>query len=98
MIDDPDLDEVRAVLETVVTAHGHIPAYVVDRGWDLMLSNLAAIRVASLAGVDLAPELAVNMMRTCFHPDGLRRVIVDWEPFATVLMHRLEREAILRKR
>lgn len=95
-LDDPDLDEVRSILDQVVNAHGHIPAYVVDRGWDLMLSNLAAFRLASMAGVDLAPELAVNVMRTCFHPDGLRRVIVDWEPFATVLMHRLEREAIER--
>ena len=95
-LDDPDLDEVRQTLETVVNAHGHIPAYVVDRGWDLVLANTAALGVSAAAGIDIAPEVAMNVMRTCFHPDGLRSHIVDWEPFATVLMHRLEREAIER--
>ncbi len=95
-LDDPDLDEVRHVLETVVNAHGHIPAYVVDRGWDLVLSNDAALGLAALAGIDMPLEVATNVMRTCFHPDGLRRFIVGWEGFATVLVHRLEREAIER--
>ncbi|MEM9203948.1 MAG: helix-turn-helix transcriptional regulator [Actinomycetota bacterium] len=95
-LDDPDLDEVRHILETVVHAHGHIPAYVVDRGWDLVLANHAALAVTNLVGADLAPDVAMNAMRTCLHPDGLRQVIVDWERFATVLLHRLEREAIER--
>ncbi|MEO0494293.1 MAG: helix-turn-helix transcriptional regulator [Actinomycetota bacterium] len=95
-LDDPDLDDVRSILETVVNAHGHIPAYVVDRGWDLLLANPAALRLAALSGIELDPEVATNVMRTCFHPDGLRRVIVGWESLATVLMHRLEREAIER--
>ena len=95
-LDDPDLDEVRHVLETVVEAHGHIPAYVVDRGWDLVLANDAALGLAAMTGIDIAPDVATNAMRTCFHPDGLRRYIVDWESFATVLVHRLEREAIER--
>ena len=95
-LDDPDLDEVRHVLETVVNAHGHIPAYVVDRGWDLVLANPAALGLASLVGIDMPLEVATNAMRTCFHPDGLRRIIVGWESFATVLLHRLEREAVER--
>ncbi len=95
-LDDPDLDEVRHVLETVVNAHGHIPAYVVDRGWDLVLSNSSALGLAAAAGIDMPLDVATNVMRTCFHPDGLRRLIVDWERFATVLLHRLEREAIER--
>ncbi|MEM9464481.1 MAG: helix-turn-helix transcriptional regulator [Actinomycetota bacterium] len=95
-LDDPDLDEVRHTLETVVNAHGHIPAYVVDRGWDLVLANTAALGLASVVGVEMPPEVAMNAMRTCFHPDGLRRFIVGWDGFATVLLHRLEREAIER--
>lgn len=93
-LDDPDLDEVRSVLEIVLSAHGHIPAYVVDRGWDLVLANEAALGMAALVGLNPPLEVATNVMRTCFHPEGLRSKVVDWHRFATVLLHRLEREII----
>lgn len=95
-LDDPDLDEVRHILETVVNAHGPIPAYVVDRGWDIVLANPAALQIAALSGIDVPLDVGLNAMRLCFHPDGVRPAIVDWERFATVLLHRLEREAIER--
>lgn len=93
-LDDPDLDQVRHVLETVLEAHGPIPAYVVDRGWDLVLANTAALELAPRAGLDPPPEVAANVMRTCLHPEGIRPKVRNWERFATVLMHRLERELV----
>ena len=93
-LDDPDLDEVRHVLEVVLAAHGHIPAYVVDRGWDLILANPASLGIAALAGLDPPLDVATNVMRTCFHPDGLRSRVLDWERFATTVLHRLEREVV----
>ena len=95
-LDDPDLDDVRHVLETVVDAHGSIPAYVVDRGWDLVLANAASMQLAALSGIDVPLDVGLNAMRLCLHPEGLRPAVVEWERFATVLMHRLEREAIER--
>jgi len=93
-LDDPDLDEVRHTLDVVLAAHGHIPAYIIDRGWDLVMANDAAMGRASLAGIDPPLDVALNVMRTCFHPDGIRARVVDWERFATTLIHRLEREII----
>jgi transcriptional regulator with XRE-family HTH domain len=93
-LDDPDLDEVRHVLEVVLAAHGHIPAYVVDRGWDLILANPASLSIAVLAELDPPLEVATNVMRTCFHPAGLRSKVLDWERFATMVLHRLEREIV----
>ena len=93
-LDDPDLDEVRHTLEAVINAHGHIPAYVIDRGWDLVMANPASLAVAALAGIDPPLEVVTNVMRTCFHPDGIRSRVVDWERFATALIHRLEREIV----
>lgn len=95
-LDDPDLDEVRHTLEAMLAAHGHIPAYVIDRGWDLVMANTASLGLAGLAGVDPPLEVAGNVMRTCFHPDGIRSRVVDWERFATALLHRLEREIVER--
>lgn len=91
-LDDPDLDQVRQVLTTLVSAHGHYPAYVVDRGWDLVMANPIAGLLTTL--VDPAPplEVAGNVMRLSLHPAGLRPVIVNWHQLATSLLHRLERE------
>ncbi|MEZ5246979.1 MAG: helix-turn-helix transcriptional regulator [Acidimicrobiales bacterium] len=93
-LDDPDLDEVRHTLDAVLAAHGHIPVYVVDRGWDLVMANPASLGLAALAEVDPPIEVSRNVMRTCFHPDGIRSKVHEWERFATVLLHRLEREII----
>lgn len=95
-LDDPDLDEVRHILEVVLAAYGSIPAYVIDRGWDIVLANPAALALASLAPKDVPLEIAANAMRLSLHPDGLRDQVVDWPQFAATLMHRLEREAIER--
>lgn len=95
-LDDPDLDDVRRVLETVLAAHGHIPAYVIDRGWDIVLANPAALALATIADPDIPMPVAMNAMRLCLHPDGIRSRITDWERFATVLVHRLERELVER--
>lgn len=91
-LDDPDLDQVRHVLDTLVTAHGHFPAYVVDRGWDLVQANPMAAAMISLVDPPPPPEVAVNVIRLSMHPDGLRPITVNWHQFAASLLHRLERE------
>ncbi|MEZ5166027.1 MAG: hypothetical protein R2695_05885 [Acidimicrobiales bacterium] len=93
-LDDPELDDVRGVLETVLAAYGPIPAYIVDRGWDLVLANDATMAMVVATGLDLAPDVMANVMRLALHPDGIRSRVRDWERFAAVLLHRLEREAV----
>lgn len=91
-LDDPDLDQVRQVLTTLLAAHGHYPAYVVDRGWDLVMANPIAGLLTTLAEGAPPPEVAGNVLRLSLHPAGLRPVIVNWRQLATSLLHRLERE------
>jgi transcriptional regulator with XRE-family HTH domain len=91
-LDDPELDQVRDVLTTLLAAHGHFPAYVVDRNWDLVLANPIALAVTALVEPPPPMEVATNVMRLSLHPDGLRPIIVNWERLATTLLHRLERE------
>ena len=91
-LDDPDLDQVRHVLETLLAAHGHYPAYVVDRGWDLVLANPAAGLVNGFLAPDTPDTVTGNVMRLTLHPDGVKPYIVDWERLATSVLHRLERE------
>ena len=91
-LDDPDLDQVRHVLETLLAAHGHYPAYVVDRGWDLVLANPAALLLTALVDPGTPPDVAGNILRMTLHPAGIKPFVVDWDRLATALLHRLERE------
>ena len=92
-LDGPDLDQVRHVLTALVAAHGHFPAYVVNRQWDLVLANPIALMIVGATDPPPPPELATNMLRLVLHPDGLRPLLTNWEQVAVTLIHRLEREA-----
>ena len=85
--DDPGLDRVRHGLTTMVDALGPIPAHVVDGGWDIVLANRASRRLGAVAGIDVPPGVAGNLMRLYLHPDGLGDVA--GEHAADGLAHRL---------
>ena len=95
-LDDSGLGEVRHILETVVNVRALIPAYVIDRGWDVVLANPLFVQITALSGIDVPSHIGLNAVRLCFHPEGIRPAMVDWERFATVLLHRLERDALER--
>jgi len=91
-LDDPELDQVIEVLQNLVDAHGHFPAYVLDRGWNVVLANQAAFTVIDLITPAPPPEVAANILRLTLHPLGLRSLISNWEEVALTLLHRVERE------
>jgi hypothetical protein len=67
------------------------PAIVVDRRWDLVSSNVAAMLLIE----DVAPALLeppVNVLRVCLHPDGLARRIVDLPGMAAHVISGLQRQ------
>lgn len=94
-LDDPDLDQVRSVLETLLAAHEPYPAYVIDRHWDLVLTNTTGSLLTGVGGEGPVGSGA-NLVRLALAPGGLRDHILNWEAAATVLLHRLEREVIHR--
>jgi transcriptional regulator with XRE-family HTH domain len=89
-----ELDHIGGVLDFILEAHEPNMAIVVDRRWDLVRANSAAMTFTS----KLFPtppnwlEPPLNVMRLNFHPDGLRRHMVDWELTAAALLSRLERD------
>ncbi len=94
-LDEPGLEQVRHVLSVILGAHEPFPAYVVDRGWNLLLSNEAAgALVARLIDPTDVALFAGNLIRLSLHPRGLRRYLVNWEEAATALLDRVEREAM----
>jgi transcriptional regulator with XRE-family HTH domain len=89
------IPDIAAVLDRMLQAHEPNPALIIDRQWNVVASNTAAVRLTAL----LFPEPPAwltsppNIMRLTFHPEGLRRHMVGWGQSATALLRRLERDA-----
>lgn len=97
-LDSGGLRQIHHVLEVIVDAHGPLPAYIVDRSWTVVLSNVAARRLTSRLVAPDSPVISggVNLARLIFHPDGIRTSIANWEEVAATLLARLERELAAR--
>ena len=90
----PAMRQVTDTLEFILNAHAPNPAIVIDRRWDVVMSNSAAGRLtAALIDPATAPvDRGVNIARLAFHPAGLRKHTIDWERTAAEMLTRLERE------
>jgi transcriptional regulator with XRE-family HTH domain len=89
--EDPGLASVREALHRVLTGHEPYPAFAIDGGWNLVMSNTALDPL--LEGV--APELLVppvNVMRLALHPQGLAPRIVNLGEWRSHLLERLSRQ------
>ena len=89
-LDAPAMDQVRHVLESLLSAHEPYPAFVVDRRWDLVLTNRVGQRLVD----GLGGSVGTNLIRLGLHPDGIRTHVANWEEAAAVLVHRLESEVV----
>jgi transcriptional regulator with XRE-family HTH domain len=86
---EPALAQVRHVLRFVLERHEPFPAVVVDRCWNVVMQNVAAVRLArALFGEVPAWHVAApNTLRLLFHPEGLRRVVANWPTVAGAMWH-----------
>jgi transcriptional regulator with XRE-family HTH domain len=91
---DEDMQGIAQVLGRLLEAHQPFPAYVVDRLWNIQLSNSAAMAlVGAVAPAGFNPDLmAGNAMRLLLHPQGLSDVVVNRDTVAAVLVDRIRRE------
>jgi transcriptional regulator with XRE-family HTH domain len=95
----PEMTSVRRAIDFMLNQQEPLPAIVVDRYWNLLLTNNGANRLLSTF-IDpnelqtfFCVEGKINLMRVAFHSQGLRPFIVNWEEFANHLLDRLHREA-----
>lgn len=92
-LDGPEMEPVRAALDKILGGHEPFPAVVVDRHWDLVSANGAAM---ALLGDLVAPELLappLNTLRASLHPNGLAPHIVNLAEYSAHLIARLRRQA-----
>ena len=91
-LDDADMDPVREALDLILSGHEPYPAVIVDRHWDLVTANGAAL---SLFTTGVAPELLeppVNVYRLGLHPDGLASRVRNMAEYSAHLLTRLQRD------
>lgn len=93
-LDDPSMVPMRATVQRLLDAHDPYPGVVVDRAWNVVLSNEAAgALTAGLPDQLLGPPL--NVYRVCLHPDGLAARTLNFAEWATSLLAQLRRSIVL---
>src|SRR4051794_10941526 len=91
----PELEPVRRALQFTLRQQEPYPALVVDGEWNIVMRNEGARLFDLFTGPpceDCDGRQAPNVMRTVFHPEGLRQYIVNWEELAECLVHSLHRQ------
>jgi len=93
-LDAAQMSPVRGALRQILAGHEPFPALVVDRNWNIVLSNSGFAFFAE----DAAPDLLrppVNALRLAMHPQGMQPRIVNFADWRAQLLRRLQRRVEL---
>ncbi len=96
-IDAESLAHARQALDILLTHQEPYPVIVVDRNWNLLLSNEANLRLfnaftdINTLWEDIGGE-APNVARATLHPAGFRPHIRNWDAFAGYFLRQLGEE------
>jgi transcriptional regulator with XRE-family HTH domain len=89
-----EMASVNRALARVLQQHEPFPAVVMDRYWNVLMTNEAAPRFFN-AFVDLAARPTPrNMLHLMFDPGGMRPHIANWYSASKSLLERVRREAV----
>ncbi len=87
----PALDRMRHAIELIIAHQEPYPAFVLDRHWNVLMANQAALRVNHLLmGGRASPH--ANLLHQVFDPDDFRSVIVNWPEVAEKFIHHLHEQ------
>ena len=93
-LSDQTMLPVKRALGFVLRKHEPYPAFVLDRAWNIVLSNKAHDKLLSLLlGDNRGRKNRSNILRLVFDPNLLRPHIVNWNDVAGVLLRRVHRES-----
>ena len=98
-LDAPELQQVGAALDRALAQQEPFPAVIVDRVYNLIRANNAAL---SLLGALLGPAALAshtngaphNLVRLLVRPDGMKPVVENWDETVIWILRRLRAEAL----
>jgi len=89
-----EMQGVTRALERMLRQHEPFPAVVMDRYWNVLVTNEAAPRFFNCF-IDMKKRPSPrNMLHLMFDPDGMRPHVADWHQVAPTLIHRIVRESV----
>ncbi|WP_027542893.1 helix-turn-helix domain-containing protein [Bradyrhizobium sp. WSM2254] len=93
-LDTPAMTSINRALGRMLRQHEPFPAIVMDRYWNVLMTNEAAPLLFSCF-IDLsARPVPRNLLHLMFDPDGMRPFIANWSQTARGLLARVHREAV----
>ena len=85
---------VHRALERMLKQHEPYPALVMDRHWNVLMTNEAAPKFFGRF-IDLGTfPRPRNLLRLMFDPRGLRPFVANWDAVAASLFQRIHQEAV----
>lgn len=91
-LDDDEMDPVRGALDMILAGHEPYPSVIVDRQWNLVTANTAALTLFTNGVAPTLLEPPVNVVRLGVHPDGLGGRVKNLAEFSEHLLIRLQRQ------
>ena len=89
-----EMQTLTRAIERTLRQHEPFPAVVMDRYWDVLLTNDSAPRFFN-AFIDLSSRPTPrNLLDLLFDPQGMRPFILNWETLARSLLQRVHRESV----
>ncbi|BAX62714.1 helix-turn-helix domain-containing protein [Burkholderia stabilis] len=92
--DAHEMHGVIRALERVVRQHDPFPAIVMDRHWNVLMTNDAAPRFFGCFIDMAAREGPRNLLRLMFDPHGMRPFLAGWDSVSRSLLQRVYRESV----
>ncbi|HMR29334.1 MAG TPA: helix-turn-helix domain-containing protein [Geminicoccaceae bacterium] len=89
----PDMAEVASALDYMLAQQEPYPAVVVDRHWNLLKSNRAAVRLVEFLVGPLVPGAPVNLADALVAPDILRPYLTNWTEVVRHFIRSVEADA-----
>jgi transcriptional regulator with XRE-family HTH domain len=84
----PQLERVGRAIAFILDQQEPYPAFVLNRRWDVLMANRAAMRVNGFV-MRGRPSAHANMIRQIFDPADLRAAVVNWDEVAGDLIRHL---------
>jgi transcriptional regulator with XRE-family HTH domain len=93
-LDTPIMNTISKALQRMLRQHEPFPAIVMDRHWNVVMTNEAAPRLFNCF-IDMAARPTPrNLLHLMFDPAGMRPFVANWSNTARGLLARVHREAL----
>jgi transcriptional regulator with XRE-family HTH domain len=91
----PALERMRQAIELIIAHQEPYPAFVLDRHWNVLMANQAALRINRLL-MNGRESPHTNLLHQVFDPEDFRAVIVNWPEVAEkFILHLHEQLAVV---